>query len=526
MSTPASPTLTLSLTNPQPTKKNNKTPSNHRHCQVILVETTDKLKHEKPLLSHSQLGSTHDALLDTSQFGGDVCDTVMDYQNGLLFVGIGQINKLNGNGLQKIANTIYQSLKKWCDTATIYLGDMLDEVQFGQFSLALLNSSYRFETYKTKKSDAPKLRHITFDITVSRQNASELQTLLDFQTAVHQGQSFARDLANQPPNVCFPAYLAEQAQALATAYPDLLTVKVLGEKDMAKLGMNCFLAVSHGSEREGQLVLMEYNGQTTSPTKSNSTKSKKTKKSQTDLHNPIVMVGKGITFDTGGISLKPGLGMGEMKFDMGGAAAVLGMVKALCEARLPLQVVGVLACAENMPSGRATRPGDIVTAMNGKTVEILNTDAEGRLVLCDTLVYVQRYQPSVIIDMATLTGAMVVALGNVRTGMFSNDEDVIFELEQASETAYDRIWHMPLDEDYQEQLNSNMADMQNIGGMPAGSVTAACFLSRFVEDTPWAHLDIAGTAWQAGKEPSGTGRPVPLLMHYLWQKALAKNLKN
>ena len=174
-----------------------------------------------------------------------------------------------------------------------------------------------------------------------------------------------------------------------------------------------------------------------------------------------------------------------------------------------------------MPSGRATRPGDIVTAMNGKTVEILNTDAEGRLVLCDSLVYLQRYQPKVMLDMVTLTGAMVVALGSVRTGVFSNDEDVIFDLEQASDSAYDRIWHMPLDEDYQEQLNSNMADMQNIGGMPAGSITAACFLSRFVDDIPWAHMDIAGTAWQTGKEPSGTGRPVPLLMHYLQRQALA-----
>lgn len=512
--TSIAPTLSLSLTNPKKSpKKTRKNLPKTTHCQVILVETADKLKNEKPMLSHSQLGNSADPLLDTSQFGGNACDTVMDYQSGLLFVGIGKIDKLNGNGLQKIAKTIYQSLQKWCNTATIYLGDMLDEVQFGQFSLALLNSSYRFEHYKTKKSDTAKLEHIELDVTASSQNVDYLQAILDFQTAVHQGQSFARDMANEPPNVCFPTYIAEQAQALATAYPDLLTVKVLGEKDMAKLGMNCFLAVSHGSEREGQLVLMEYNGQT--PAKS----AKKSKKAQSELQNPIVMVGKGITFDTGGISLKPGLGMGEMKFDMGGAAAVLGMVKALCEARLPLQVVGALACAENMPSGRATRPGDIVTAMNGKTVEILNTDAEGRLVLCDTLVYVQRYQPSVIIDMATLTGAMVVALGSVRTGMFSNDEDVIFELEQASEIAHDRIWHMPLDEDYQEQLNSNMADMQNIGGMPAGSVTAACFLSRFVEDIPWAHLDIAGTAWQAGKEPSGTGRPVPLLMQYLWQKA-------
>ena len=316
-----------------------------------------------------------------------------------------------------------------------------------------------------------------------------------------------------------PQYLTQKAQQLANQYPALLTLKVVGEKDMEKLGMHCFLAVAKGSVQEAQLILLEYNG-SQPDTKTTTKPTKKTKNKAAALENPIVMVGKGITFDSGGISLKPGLGMGEMKYDMGGAAAVLGMMQALCEARLPLQVVGALACAENMPSGQATRPGDIVTAMNGTTVEILNTDAEGRLVLCDTLVYVQRYQPQVIIDMATLTGACVVALGHVRTGMYSNNEDVIFDLEQASSASQDRVWHMPLDDDYQEQLNSNMADMQNIGGMPAGSVTAACFLSRFVGDIPWAHLDIAGTAWQSGKEPTATGRPVPLLMHYLQRKAL------
>lgn len=207
-----------------------------------------------------------------------------------------------------------------------------------------------------------------------------------------------------------------------------------------------------------------------------------------------------------------------MKFDMGGSASVLGAMKALCEARLPLQVVGALACAENMPSGNATRPGDIVTAMNGTTVEILNTDAEGRLVLCDTLTYVQQYDPSVIIDVATLTGACVIALGGVRTGLFSNDEDVIFDLEQASEDAHDRVWHLPLDDDYQEQLNSHFADVQNIGDCPAGAITAGCFLSRFVKEVPWAHLDVAGTAWVSGSKAESTGRPVPLLLTYLYRK--------
>ena len=254
----------------------------------------------------------------------------------------------------------------------------MDEVSFGQLALALLNQCYTFDTYKSQKADKPTLKDVT--LLVSADNQAAFDTLLQLQQATAQGQSLTKDLANQPPNVCFPAYLAEQAQSLANQYPELLTVKVLGEKDMQQLGMNCFLAVARGSAHEAKLVLLEYNGKTAKKDKNSKTKGKKS-----SLEQPIVLVGKGITFDSGGISIKPGLGMGEMKYDMGGAAAVMGMIKALCEARLPLQVVGALACAENMPSGTATRPGDIVTAMNGKTVEILNTDAEGRLVLCDTL---------------------------------------------------------------------------------------------------------------------------------------------
>ena len=240
-----------------------------------------------------------------------------------------------------------------------------------------------------------------------------------------------------------------------------------------------------------------------------------------------MLVGKGVTFDSGGISIKPGAAMDEMKFDMGGSASVLGTMKALCEARLPINVVGALACAENMPSGDATRPGDIVKAMNGKTIEILNTDAEGRLVLADTLCYVQRYNPRAIIDVATLTGACVIALGHVRSAVYANDEDVLFELENASEQSGDLIWHMPLDDAYQSQLDSPIADVQNIGGRAAGSVTAACFLSRFVQDgQPWSHLDIAGTAWKSGKDKMGTGRPVPLFMQYLTNMADAHGVAN
>lgn len=478
--------------------KNNKNPA----CMVVLIDENKDILAQSLLLS-----DTFDQvqqLIKDSQFKGKLAESVMAYATGILLVGVGKIEKLGGTNLYKIAKTIYAALEKHNQTADIILGDSLDEIQFGQFALGLLYNNYQYHTYKSKKADAPALTAL--NLIVEKAQVSQYSDIADFQMAISKGQAQARDLANEPPNICNPVYLANQARQLAKEFPDVLTVKVLGEKDMAKLGMNCFLAVSAGSENEGQLVLLEYNNLA----------HKKSKKSAKNAESqPIVLVGKGVTFDTGGISLKPGLGMGEMKFDMGGAAATLGAMRALCEANLPLHVVGALACVENMPSGKATRPGDIVTAMNGMTVEILNTDAEGRLVLCDTLVYVQRYNPKVIIDMATLTGACVVALGHVRSAVYSNDEDVLFELEQASEIAHDRIWHMPLDDDYQQQIDSNMADMQNIGGMPGGSVTAACFLSRFVEGYAWAHLDIAGTAWQSGKEPSGTGRPVPLLLNYL-----------
>lgn len=547
--------LTLSLTSTLPkatTKKRlKKSVSVDTHSQGLIVfvdENTQILGSDKGILDAYQ-GRITD-LIAASGFKGKLGDTVADFALGsdaknaplqLLLVGMGKLEKLSTSNIQKVASAVYNNTHKRVSSLTIALGNALTEDQSQQFALELLNASYRFDKYKSEKTES-KLTEVTL---VS--NSIE-QTTLDYATAVYHGQSLTRDLANEPGNICFPVYIAEQAQELAKAYPDLLKVTVLGESEMDKLGMNCFLAVSKGSEREGQLVILEYQGKskldtdssrssslantlTTNlkvvadklPTKSAKAKSKKaTSKAEltNDTDAPIVLVGKGVTFDTGGISLKPGAGMDEMKFDMGGAASVIGTIKALCEARLPINVIGALACAENMPAGNATRPGDIVTAMNGKTVEILNTDAEGRLVLCDTLCYVQRYNPSAIIDVATLTGACVIALGHVRSAVYSNDEDVLFDLENASAQSGDLIWHMPMDDDYQSQLDSPFADIQNIGGRPAGSITAACFLSRFIEDgQAWAHLDVAGTAWKSGKEKAATGRPVPLFMQYLKNKA-------
>lgn len=519
-------------------------------CLVVLID--DK----KNILAEAQLSDYQSRiaqLMEVSHFNGKACETVADYALAgdkkttkenpvqLLLVGVGNLDKLGHSVLQKIANTIYQSTQKRVDSITVALGDALEENHFSQFALNLLAASYRFDKYKSEQS-TPVLTDIYLLADKS------LEAALTFAEAVFAGQSLTRDVANEPGNICFPAYMAEQAEALAKAYPDLLKVTVLGEDEMSALGMNCFLAVAQGSAKEGKLVLLEYRGKSNFsakvgaskiansgakvtgglkaladklPTKAASKKSDKNSDVKTVNDDaPIVLVGKGVTFDSGGISIKPGAAMDEMKFDMGGSASVLGTIKALCEARLPINVVGALACAENMPSGDATRPGDIVKAMNGKSIEILNTDAEGRLVLADTLCYVQRYQPKAIIDVATLTGACVVALGHVRSAVFSNDEDVLFELENASHLSGDLIWHMPLDDEYQAQLDSPIADMQNIGGKGGGAITAACFLSRFVEEgQAWAHLDIAGTAWNSGKDKAATGRPVPLFMQYLKNSA-------
>jgi leucyl aminopeptidase len=364
-----------------------------------------------------------------------------------------------------------------------------------------LETVYRFERMKSKpEGPPPALRRLT--LAAGGKTALRAATAgLEHGLAVAHGVSLARDLGNLPANVCTPAYLADQARDLARRYR--MKVTVLERDDLEKLGMGALLAVARGSAQPPKLILLEYRG---------GAKSQK----------PIVLVGKGITFDTGGISLKPAAEMDEMKFDMCGAASVLGALKAAGEMRLPLNVVGIIPATENMPGGRATKPGDIVTTLSGQTVEILNTDAEGRLILCDALTYAERYQPAAVIDIATLTGACVIALGHVASGLFANDDALAKELINAGTLAYDRAWQMPLWEDYQEQLKSNFADFANIGGRPAGSITAACFLARFTKKMRWAHLDIAGTAWKTGKEKGATGRPVPLLTQFLLSRAERK----
>lgn len=353
---------------------------------------------------------------------------------------------------------------------------------------------YRYSMKKRSKDSEPTLTKL--QINTGFKASTQTKKAIHAAVALGKGINYTRELGNLPANVCTPVYLAEQARELAKAYPKI-TAKSLTENQMEKLGMHSLLSVSRGSEQEARLIIMEYKGAATK--------------------QPHVLVGKGITFDTGGISLKPAPAMDEMKFDMCGAASVFGTLKALAEMQAKVHVVGIVAAAENMPSGRATKPGDVVTSMSGQTIEILNTDAEGRLVLCDALTYAERYKPQTLIDIATLTGAIIVALGSQASGLYANDQKLAQALLDAGERANDRAWQMPLWDEYQKSLDSNFADIANIGaGGKAGSVTAACFLSRFTKKQRWAHLDIAGSAFNGGTTEKGaTGRPVGLLVDYL-----------
>jgi len=354
---------------------------------------------------------------------------------------------------------------------------------------------YRFEQMKSKKAEKKTtLKLVTLACSETRLHAS-IKSGLAIGQAVANGMALAKDLGNLPGNICTPTYLANEARRLARQHPKL-QCKILEETQMRKLGMGAFLSVTAGTVQPSKMIILEYRGTSTS-------------------QQPYVLVGKGITFDSGGISLKPGAGMDEMKFDMCGAASVFGAFAAVIALKLPIHVVGIIAAAENMPGGRATKPGDIVTSMSGQTIEILNTDAEGRLVLCDALTYAERYKPKTVIDIATLTGACVVALGTHAHGLYSNNETLAKQLLDAGITADDKAWQMPLWEEYDRQLKSPFADIANIGGPNAGSVTAACFLARFTKKYTWAHMDIAGTAWQKGDNKGSTARPVPLLVQYL-----------
>ncbi len=358
-------------------------------------------------------------------------------------------------------------------------------------------ASYRYNQTKSKKSKAVTANLISVSPSKGARRKS-LEEALKSGSIIGAGINRARHLGNLPGNVCTPSYLADEAIALAKKHSSL-QVKILGEKQMARLKMGSLLSVSAGSAEEAKLIVMEYKG-----AKADS--------------KPHVLVGKGVTFDTGGISLKGGAGMDEMKFDMCGAASVIGAMAAVVQLKLPINIVGLIGAVENMPSSTATKPGDIVTSMAGKTIEVLNTDAEGRLVLCDVLTYAERYKPRSVIDIATLTGAAVATFGSHVSALLSNDDKLSESLIDCGKNSLDRVWPLPLWEEYQPLLNSNFADIANIGGPRAGTITAACFLSRFAEKFKWAHLDIAGSAWNSGAQKGATGRPVALLVEYLSQQ--------
>jgi leucyl aminopeptidase len=423
----------------------------------------------------------------------------------LLLVGVGNGDAITHTQYLTLLNTIADQLRKskagdvvlLLDEITVQNRDAMWCAEMATRQLA--NSNYRFDTLKKEKNSAILQKLVWHNS--EKKNQKAIEKSMNTGLAVANGMALARELGNLPGNVCTPTYLANRAQQLAKGKKNL-TTKILEEKQMRALRMGSLLSVSAGSDEPAKLVILNYNG---------GAKSDK----------PIVLIGKGITFDTGGISLKPGAGMEEMKFDMCGAASVLGVMQAIVELALPLNVTGMMVCAENMPSGRATKPGDIVTSMSGKTIEVINTDAEGRLVLCDALTYAERFDPAAVIDIATLTGACVIALGNHASGLYSNRDALGEQLFEASMRAEDKAWRMPLWEEYQQQLKSPYADIANVGGRNAGSVTAACFLARFAGKYPWAHLDIAGTAWNSSGNKGATGRPVPLLVQYLLDVAQA-----
>ncbi|HIN73467.1 MAG TPA: leucyl aminopeptidase [Gammaproteobacteria bacterium] len=402
--------------------------------------------------------------------------------------GIKVLSKVVSAAISSKASTTFISIPK------LNISGEGDDWVIQQLAFLCENNSYTYDAKLNKKNQKKVLlKRVSLSFNSSLSTA-KLNRGIKVGLAIGRGSNAAKDLANLPGNVCTPSYLAKESRSAANKYSSL-KCSVLGEKEMKKLGMDCLLSVGAGSAQESKLITLNYQGG---------------KKGD----QPHVIVGKGITFDTGGISLKPGATMDEMKFDMCGAASVIGTMQVMAELKVPINIVGVVASAENMPGGKATKPGDVVKTMSGLTVEILNTDAEGRLVLADALTYVKKFNPKSVVDIATLTGACIVALGHSTSGLLSNDDRLAQKLLTAGTISNDRAWQLPIWDVYQKDLDSNFADIANIGGR-AGTITAACFLSRFTKDYSWAHLDVAGTAHLGGAAKGASGRPVPLLSHYL-----------
>jgi len=478
--------------------------TNASQCTVVTVFDKCKLSAAATALDKIS-GGAITALCKSGDFNGSNGQTYwlggIAKAQRVLLLGLGKSKELNKKSIAAAMAKMIVAIKgSNAKDATVFLPEAeLSLADIARSSTeAIIDKLYQFDELKSDKKPSAKIQKLSLAVTDKKQLGA-VKKAVNIGQCIAAGVSLAKDLGNRPGNVCTPTHLTENAKAIAKGNAKT-TAKALSAAQCEKLGMGSYLSVAAGSDEPSQFIIMEYKGGT------------KTAK-------PIVLVGKGITFDSGGISLKPGGGMDEMKYDMGGSAAVLGAMKSLVELELPINVVALIPATENMPNGNATKPGDIVTSMSGLTIEVLNTDAEGRLVLCDALTYAERFKPKAVIDVATLTGACVVALGKHATGLYANKDALAEKLLTAGKQAEDKAWHMPLWDEYQKQLHSNFADMANIGGMPGGSITAACFLSRFAKKYDWAHLDIAGTAWHSGGAKGGTGRPVSLLVQYLINEA-------
>ena len=490
------------------TTKTVSAPEQAKTQALVMLLPQRKTLHQDAKALDAQLGGTISRSIKLGDFSGKEGSHLWlpgsSNSQRVLLMGCGDPSAMTTASAKKISEATAKALVSCPATdaiitlhalaAKLNAADTLIE----QLSLQLTLAHYQYShTLNQRKKPARTLKRVTL-AAGGTCSLAKAKAAVQVGGATGQGANLTRELVNLPGNICTPKYLASEARRLARSHKSLST-SVLDERKMAELGMHSLLSVGNGSEQPSQLIVMKYQGAAASK-------------------RPYCLVGKGITFDTGGISLKPGAKMDEMKFDMGGAGSVFGALHAAALMALPINVVGVIAAAENMPSGRATKPGDVFTSMSGKTIEILNTDAEGRLVLCDALTYVKRFSPVEVVDIATLTCAIIVALGQEATGIFANDDRLAESLLAAGERSHDRGWRFPIWEEYHKQLDSQFADLANIGSGGAGSITAACFLSQFAESYKWAHLDIAGTAFR-GAPKGGTGRPVPLLVQYLRERA-------
>jgi len=479
-------------------------------CLIVGIYQDQQLSPTATLVNDSHKGLI-DKVIQRGDLSGKNGETVLlnvfpdEHIPRILLVGLGKKGSISAKNYRSALTAAVNSMKKSAIQTVVCSLAETDVLNYDwqwksrQIVEIFNDAAYQYTATKANKELDSKLTSIRISVPAEQSGAA--QTGLNQGLAIADGVTLAKQLADLPGNICTPTYLAEQAQALGKKFASL-KITILEEADLQALGMGSFLAVSRGSRQPAKLINISYLG---------GDKNAK----------PIVLIGKGLTFDAGGISLKPGLGMDEMKYDMCGGAAVLGTLQAAAQMQLPLNIIGLIPSSENMPDGDANKPGDILTSMSGKTIEVLNTDAEGRLILCDTLTYAERFNPDVVIDLATLTGACLVALGRIPSGLLGNDDALCNDLIAASVTASDSLWRLPLWEEYQELLKSNFADLANIGGKDAGTITAACFLANFAENFRWAHLDIAGTAWRTGQTKGATGRPVPLLSQYLLNRANA-----